>query len=125
MDLYDIAIARKLADGSGGGGGGSSDFSTAEMTITATGYPGCNNSTYVYLEDAGALIPLSTRMANGETVEILLIKGNATGVFYTAAEITTYNGSITLGESEYEDDTYYTPFTITGDCSVTLVGWND
>ena len=32
MDLYDIAIARKLSGG-GGGGGGSSDFSTAEVTI--------------------------------------------------------------------------------------------
>ena len=33
MDLFDIAIARKLSGGSGGGGG-SSDFSTAEVTIT-------------------------------------------------------------------------------------------
>lgn len=31
MDLYDIAIAKKLAGG--GGGGGSSDFSTAEVTV--------------------------------------------------------------------------------------------
>ena len=33
MDLYDIAIARKLSGS--GGGGGSSDFSTAEVTIYA------------------------------------------------------------------------------------------
>lgn len=32
MDLYDIAVARKLSGGSGGGGG-NSDFSTAEVTI--------------------------------------------------------------------------------------------
>lgn len=32
MDLYDIAIAKKLS--SSGGGGGSSDFSTAEVTVT-------------------------------------------------------------------------------------------
>ena len=32
MDLYDIAVARKLSGGSGGGGG-SSDFSTAEVTV--------------------------------------------------------------------------------------------
>ena len=31
MDLYDIAVARKLS--SGGGGGGSSDFYTAEVTL--------------------------------------------------------------------------------------------
>lgn len=31
MDLFDIAVARKL---SGGGGGGDSDFSTAQMTVT-------------------------------------------------------------------------------------------
>ena len=31
MDLYDIAVARKLSGG--GGGGGSSDFSTAQVTI--------------------------------------------------------------------------------------------
>lgn len=33
MNLYDIAIAKKL---SGGGGGGSSDFSTAEVTLNLT-----------------------------------------------------------------------------------------
>ena len=33
MDLYDVAVARKL---SSGGGGGSSDFSTAEVTFTST-----------------------------------------------------------------------------------------
>lgn len=34
MDLYDIAVARKLS--SGGGGGGSSDLSTAEVTLNIT-----------------------------------------------------------------------------------------
>ena len=32
MDLYDVAVARKLSSG-GGGGGGSSDFSMATMTM--------------------------------------------------------------------------------------------
>ena len=40
MDLYDVAVARKLSSG-GGGGGGSSDFSTAEVTFV-------NNATVVY-----------------------------------------------------------------------------
>lgn len=36
MDLFDIAVARKLSGGSGGGGGGDSDFSTAQVTVTTT-----------------------------------------------------------------------------------------
>lgn len=35
MDLFDIAIARKLSSG-GGGGGGSSEYSTAEVTLNLT-----------------------------------------------------------------------------------------
>lgn len=33
MDLFDIAIAKKLSGGGGGGGGGDSDFSTAQVTV--------------------------------------------------------------------------------------------
>ena len=37
MDLFDIAVAKKLSGGGGGGGGGDSDFSTAQVTISNSG----------------------------------------------------------------------------------------
>lgn len=33
MDLFDIAVAKKLSGGGGGGGGGDSDFSLVQVTI--------------------------------------------------------------------------------------------
>ena len=111
MDLYDIAIARKLS--SGGGGGGSSDFSTAEVTFTAIG---------VY-EDVAFGIPsisdnkLTTLteivLDDGETmtVEVPLYKGYC----ICASPMIVFSnatGSVSIGEMGI--------LTITGDGGVSI-----
>lgn len=104
MNLYDIAIARKL---SGGGGGGSSDFSTATVTFT---------------NSAGAqfMLPCIIHMPGGESsassidaaegeVQAILYKGNAMGVIL--------GGTVTVTGSA----TYRAPvLTVTGDCTITI-----
>lgn len=119
MDLYDIAIARKLSGG-GGGGGGSSDFSTATVTVTSQ------------LQDwnLGMVVPavcdddetLGTCIYSDWTIgvgdnptpfQVVLYKGETKASVYTDEENTisvsgdaTFDGNVML--------------TITGDCTITI-----
>ena len=107
MDLYDIAVARKLSGGSGGGGGGSSDFSTAEVTVTIS-----NNQLYVpYVYDDENFTLLNAVIRESGTYNIALYKGIAFGSLYdTSAEITV------TGDIEADEGDFY----ITGNGTITI-----
>lgn len=76
MDLYDIAIARKLAGGSGGGGGGSSDFTTCTMTVTGVdpiyaAIPVLFMGTYLIVSDS-----MDFTIPAGESYQVPLYQGS-------------------------------------------------
>ena len=107
MDLYDVAVARKL---SSGGGGGSSDFSTAEVTITnvtrtdvACAIPFVDN---VY-EDAEVLTIIP--MDEEKTYNVILYKGSA------YFEIDSENITVT-GDLSTEDN----GIIVTGNGTITI-----
>ena len=89
MDLYDVAVARKL---SSGGGGGSSDFSTATMTvedaysITIASITNIGGTDYIY--------PNNKIYSNG-TYSVPLYKGHA--LMGTDAKVT---GNITIIDAD-------------------------
>lgn len=104
---------------------GGSEVSTVSMTITAIGFPGCESGVVYVSEDHffnlfECFVPDST-----EAYDVIIISGGMTFVFYTIAPITTYSGGITLGTADYDGETYTTPVTVTGDCSLTLTGWTE
>ena len=109
MDLYDVAVARKLSSG-GGGGGGSSDFSTAEVTIGNSSA----NTIQMYLAycDDEFGVSAITNLSRDDEREVIvpLYKGKADCWFDSENVETT--GNITD-----EGDGYY---TITGDCTITI-----
>ena len=84
MNLYDIAVARKLSGG--GGGGESSDFSTAEVTIVnnteyrlAYSNNSAENCPYIEnVEDFAGVVPYIMTDIEGESsliVNVPLYKG--------------------------------------------------
>ena len=109
MDLYDIAVARKLSSG-GGGGGGSSDFSTATLTFI-------NNS------DVGTLalpflltveddqIPVGSNVYESGDYTIILYKG-VCGI----TVINSYDYSVSGDAIDYGD----TNIDAKGDCTITI-----
>ena len=104
MDLYDIAVARKLS--SGGGGGGSSDFSTAEVTIsgqTSANLPVC-------IEAGGMkfLTAMTNPYSSGKYT-VALWKGQC---MCSIPDVASTSGSI---ENLTED-----VYLITGDCTITI-----
>ena len=111
MNLYDIAIARKLSGG--GGGGGSSDFSTAEVTITN------NSADYVELDLCygyndvvrGNTVEAGVELDENDsiTVDAILYKGN----FGTIAPMLNI---VCTGGATYNDGV----LKITGDCTITI-----
>lgn len=116
MDLYDIAIAKKLS-GSGGGGGGSSDFSTAEVTLVGKDGSVAGD---VYLstaleESPAASVPRVNFIANeSHTYNAILYKGSAAAFVANPAAHTIE--SITGDAQELSPGV----IVITGDCSITI-----
>lgn len=111
MDLYDIAVARKL---SSGGGGGSSDFSTAEVSIQSTSFEMLEGAVANYnpktgYSSAGAFYIGTT----SETFNIILYNGKA-----IIGRDTTGGTVQTSGDIEY--DSGNNVFTITGDGTITI-----
>lgn len=110
MDLYDIAIAKKLS--SSGGGGGSSDFSTAEVTVICNAESASIDSGWWIVNN----MPKSfVNIDEGTTnLEIVLYKGD--------------NGcAVSGGSVSVSGDATATPtpfgtvdVTITGDCTITI-----
>ena len=82
MDLFELAVAKKLAGG-GGGGGGDSDFSTCTVTIITNSRSPLINAPVVF--DSGtlgpgspaAIFPYDVVLDIGETVvTVPLYKGS-------------------------------------------------
>ena len=73
MDLYDVAVARKLSSG-GGGSGGSSDFSTATVTIVNNATGKTFDAIFPYIEDDYMYSSTSDGWVAGDK-EVVLYKG--------------------------------------------------
>lgn len=110
MDLYDVAVARKLSSG-GGGGGGSSDFSTAEVILNVA-----DGNTLIIpmvydVEGMRALIVSQTSSELSATIVMPLFKG------YLIVDAPDVSGTVsTTGGVAYDDG----QFTITGDGTITI-----
>jgi len=113
----------------GGGGGGSSDFSTAVLSITnvgrtKAGYSTDSNQSAIIQIIENILLPrINTATEDGDYT-IVLYKGHAYGCFICSEEVTTYSGDITLTQGQ-DGDEWICEVDITGDCSITLKGWED
>ena len=106
MDLYDIAVARKL---SSGGGGGSSDFSTAEVTFYST-----SGQYSVFGQTVGA---------DGTTITIPLLDTVMAGTKAFVMTADLYTGGITDFIGATGDVTVgANSIMITGDGTLTFVG---
>ena len=99
MNLYDIAIARKLSGN--GGGGGSSDFSTAEVTIVNNSETAVYINTQFVYEDSGdkyweqdgydlsapATVTLDTILFQGVGYMTMFVSGSDMETFYDASKV--------------------------------------
>ena len=122
MNLEDIISGWNGCVCSDGGSAGDCVLSTVSVTFTTIGSPGASEGTYA-LVNGEEIVPIYELMNNPMDVfDIILVNGEAQGEFYTIEPVTTYSGAITLGTPEQDGDLYITPFTITGECAVTLVG---
>lgn len=112
MNLYDIAIARKLSGG--GGGGGSSDFSTAKITIAS----GLTRWVMAFslpiiveeLDDLIGNLEISKEEYSAP-LSVVLYKGQCTGAVYTEDGTISVSGNATFDGEE---------IIITGDCTITI-----
>lgn len=113
MDLFDIAVAKKLSGG-GGGGGGSSDFSTAQVTVINE----TNQSVgmqIAYAMDVEGFASFSAGETSFEpsattALEAILYKGKSYATVGIGTISATGNAE-TLAEREA---------LITGDCTITI-----
>lgn len=112
MNLYDIAIARKLL---GGGGGGSSDFTTAKLTLDD--YANIPLAVSMCADNFGLGIDtISPLISQSGTYDVVLYKGNALalnlGSMVGAETTVTVSGNATnMGDGA---------ILITGDCTITI-----
>lgn len=114
MDLFDIAVASKLAGG--GGGGGSSDFSTAKVTMV--GGVSLTASCVMLAEDTGAPFDYLTALvgeafSTDTTIDTALYKSRAiiNANPLQVGKTISVSGNIEL----MWDDAYM----VTGDCTIT------
>lgn len=115
MNLYDIAVARKL---SGGGGGGSSDFSGAEVTIVTAINEEIEISV-VYVTEESFGIPYEhfdkyyymEASMSPATITVPLYKGKA-DCFVGGNYTVSVSGDASINEMH--------TITITGDCTITV-----
>ena len=115
MDLYDVAVARKL---SSGGGGGSSDFSTAEVTFSIAKNT-VDGMAIPMLLDFGVFESLTVQIIDynsrvSETLTLPLYKGHLVLGGISSGNV------LTTGSVEYMSDTTSITFIITGDCTITI-----
>lgn len=123
MDLFDIAVARKLSGGGGGGGG--SDFSTATVTMSCNGGSGYEwNYSGFYLEDDRLTSGTSYRSLNiiqGHDINVYvpLFKGKAElpfDFFLNAGDgLPIISGSISMDMERFV-------MVVTGDGTITCEG---
>ena len=110
MDLYDIAIAKKL---SSGGGGGSSDFSTAEVTlINSSERDSYYSIAFLSVDSENGCYYEFTRHVETElTLTVPLYKGKAKLPF--SIDLITEDEPITTGGVSIDEG--YDYIIITGD----------
>lgn len=115
MDLFDIAVARKLSSG-GGGGGGSSDFSTAEVAVTTGGDNPLPTLNLCAVFDEEGYTSLEAFQGTGfrETLTVPLYKGTCVW-YFTFGEALTPTVAVT-GDIVYDDGAFY----ITGNGTITI-----
>lgn len=110
-----------IEQGIANAGGGSSDFSTAEITLTDTeGNAVISNLIIVFPDGLNTISVRTTQGTFSHT--ILLYKGETPVSFQTAEAITEYSGAFSIEESEQDGDVWLTDAIITGDCEVTFKG---
>ena len=116
MDLFDIAVARKL---SSGGGGGSSDFSTATVTLnTSHGSYSCLLPLIADEGDRTGVIARMVEIIDEQPYIVPLYKGKMIMEYQYFYDIDpevqpTITGNATMGEFGIE---------ITGDCEIIVAG---
>lgn len=112
MDLYDIAIAKKLS--SSGGGGGSSDFSTAEVITTGGENVSFTAPPIMIFNDQLVAGPLRA------TSELVLYKNSQMFIF-TEHSLHIISAEGTGGVSVEYDETYQEySVTVTGNGTLTI-----
>ena len=113
----DIDIAQyALADVNVEGGGGSSDFSTAEVTISAA-VPGVQCSVvspHIITTPFDMLVADPKNYSNGDVVTVALYKGKAS---ISASAVGGMGGITVSGDIESMGGGYY---LVTGDCTITI-----
>ena len=111
MNLYDIAIARKL---SGGGGGGSSDFSTAEVVIEQGFSPKMTMYLPICYETSRTSFAVAVQIEASDTVTAILYKG----ILVASPNLEEGANVSVSGNCEYNSE--WQQFVITGDCTITI-----
>lgn len=111
MDLYDIAIAKKLSS-SGGGGGGSSDFSTASVVVTNN-----QEKNPLVIDDLvnadvdGLSNGVALETGESKTISVVLYKDIPTYGYHNGVGIVAVTGDIV-----YADGDIY----VSGDGTITV-----
>ena len=119
MNLYDIAIARKLSGG--GGGGGSSDFSIANVSfVLPEGNSISISPGYVIIENDQ--LSFQNIVWASESASLVLYKGSQTISFEDSAQFTASTNVEILSEDHY-DDVWSYEIAIKGDCELHITGW--
>ena len=108
-DLFDIVVARKL---SGGGGGGSSDFSTAQATLTV-GAPSTIQGACILRDEYGEYIDTvyPTQASDPQVITAVLYKGESTVMIQTQGTLNVSGNIEQINSNAYN---------ITGDCTITI-----
>lgn len=128
MNLYDIAIARKLSGGSGGGGGG--DVSLANVTLNATAPQGYTVDWWgiggAYTppfgeEDVSRYQQQENHSETTNTFPVILYQGvayiNTLDFFDTVHEV-GFNLEEPILSDNVTFDSDYGRYVVTGDCTI-------
>ena len=114
MDLFELAVAKKLAGG--GGGGGSSDFSTAKLTLVSTEKsPDGGGGAYginILIDDAISSLEDFDAFLEVSPLDVILYKGHAIGT--ASSENMSVSGDVTWDADTGAIDIY-------GDCTISYV----
>lgn len=112
MDLFDIAIARKLSGG--GGGGGSSDFSTAEVTIVGDGGLTGIPLPIAVIDNGNIIMGIIITEESPQTFTVPLYKSNAVlNILIGGTSVAETSGDVV-----FDEDTG--SLTVSGNCSISL-----
>lgn len=121
MNLFDIAVARKL---SGGGGGGDVSIAKCDVSITNNGSnDGSVHFYYPIIDDDALVIEKWVELTAGETTEfeldVIMYKGEAILYYdytFEFSSVKLEDDIETTGNASYADGI----ITITGDCTITF-----